>query len=108
MAVSNTVTVLMRTAGISRLLHGIDGPRIVTQHVRVTLATILAALVAALLLWVLPGSGTGSWLAALLTVVVVGVVMTAVYFAGLRVLRVTELSDLLAPFVNKLRRLARR
>ncbi|GAA4835093.1 murein biosynthesis integral membrane protein MurJ [Luteimicrobium xylanilyticum] len=108
MAVSNTATVLLRTAGVSRLLHGLDGPRIASQHVRVALATLLAALVGALLLWVLPGSGTGSWFAALATVVAAGVVMSAVYFAGLRVLRVTELSDLLAPFVNKLRRLARR
>ena len=108
MAVSNTATVLLRTAGVSRLLHGLDGPRILSQHARVVVATVLSALVGALALWVLPGSGTASWLGSLVTVVVVGLVMTGVYFAGLRLLRVTELSDLLAPFVNKLRRLARR
>jgi len=108
MAVSNTATVLLRTAGVSRLLHGLDGPRVLSQHARVVLATLASALVGALVLWVLPGSGTSSWLGALATVAVAGIVMTGVYFAGLRALRVTELSDLLAPFVNKLRRLARR
>ncbi|MGC5165370.1 murein biosynthesis integral membrane protein MurJ [Luteimicrobium sp. DT211] len=108
MAVSNTATVLLRTAGVSRLLHGLDGPRVLSQHARVVVATLLAAAVGAVALWALPGDGTASWIGALVTVVVAGVVMTVVYFAGLRLLRVTELSDLLAPFVNKLRRVARR
>ncbi|GMA23704.1 hypothetical protein GCM10025864_14630 [Luteimicrobium album] len=108
MAVSNTATVLLRTAGVSRLLHGLDGQRIIGQHVRVALATIVSAIAGAFVLAILPGDFMRSWFAALGTLVLVGTIMSGVYVGGLRVLRVTELADLLAPFVNKLRRLARR
>jgi putative peptidoglycan lipid II flippase len=108
MAVSNTLTVMLRSFGVSRTLRGMDGRRILRQHVRVLLATLVAAALGVGLMHVLPGDGSGSWLAAVVVVGVVGVVMTGVYVALLHVLRVTELTDLLAPFAARLRRLTRR
>ena len=44
------------------------------------------------------------WTEAVLTCVVVGLVMLAVYVGLLRVLRVSELTDLVAPVLRRLRR----
>jgi putative peptidoglycan lipid II flippase len=108
MAISNTLVVLLRSFGVSRTLHGMDAHRVLRQHVRVLVATLVASAVGLGLLHVLPGDGSGSWLASVVVVALVGTVMTAVYIVGLRMLHVTELAELAAPFTGRLRRLVRR
>ena len=104
MSLSNVVAVLLRTAGLRRKLHGLDAFRIVRMHVK----TILAAGVSAAVGWgvlQLFGDLYGlSWLRAALVTTVVGIVMTAVYIGGLKVMRVRELDQLADPLLRKLGR----
>jgi putative peptidoglycan lipid II flippase len=104
MSLSNLVAVLLRTAGLRRKLHGLDGSRIVQMHVK----TVLAAGVSAAIGWgvlQLFGDLYGlSWLRAALVTTVVGTVMTAVYLGGLKVMRVRELDQLADPLLRKLGR----
>jgi len=104
MSLSNVVAVLLRTAGLRRKLHGLDAFRIVRMHVK----TILAAGVSAAVGWgvlQLFGDLYGlSWLRAALVTTVVGIIMTAVYIGGLKVMRVRELDQLADPLLRKLGR----
>jgi putative peptidoglycan lipid II flippase len=52
----------------------------------------------------LGGSHVGSWPDALLVTAVAGAAMGAVYLAGLKLLRVRELEDALAPLMRRLKR----
>jgi putative peptidoglycan lipid II flippase len=72
-------------------------------------AALGSALAAAGALWLMgayqpDGFAWSSRPAALVTIAVVGPVMLAVYFVLLKVLRVTELEDLLQPLLGRLRR----
>ncbi|MEV0892970.1 murein biosynthesis integral membrane protein MurJ [Promicromonospora sp. NPDC050262] len=112
-ALSNWITVLLRTGGLKRKLGGrLDGGRIFVLHAK----TVLAAAVAGGAGWgvyqlvggfdVLTfGKGwvltmlSGLWVTALC-----GLVMLAVYVLLLRLLRVEELNGLLGPVLARLRR----
>ncbi|MFJ3402744.1 murein biosynthesis integral membrane protein MurJ [Promicromonospora sp. NPDC090134] len=112
-ALSNWITVLLRTGGLKRKLGGrLDGGRIFVLHAK----TVLAATVAGGAGWgvyqlvggfdVLSfGKGwvltmlSGLWVTALC-----GLVMLAVYVLLLRLLRVEELNGLLGPVLARLRR----
>ncbi|MET4225551.1 murein biosynthesis integral membrane protein MurJ [Oerskovia enterophila] len=104
MSLSNMIVVLLRTAGLRRKLHGLDAFRIVRMHVK----TILAAGASAAVGWgvlQLFGDLYGlSWLRAAVVTAVVGIVMTAVYIGGLKVMRVRELDQLADPLLRKLGR----
>ncbi|HEY8296277.1 MAG TPA: virulence factor MviN, partial [Micrococcaceae bacterium] len=81
---------------------------IFTAHLRFIAAAALSGAVGAIVLWLFGGfSAEGfSWAsryAAALVLAVVGLAMAAVYFAALKLFRVSELEDLLAPFKAKLR-----
>ena len=112
-ALSNWVTVLLRTRGLRKKLDGrLDGGRVLLLHAK----TILAAGVAGLAGWGVYqlvggfealsfGKGwlltmlSGLWVTALC-----GLVMLAVYVVLLRLLRVEELNRLLAPVLARLKR----
>lgn len=112
MSLSNVVAVALRTVGLRRTLHGLDGARILRLHVKTTIAALVSAGAGwgVLQLW---SSFVGeifglSWGQAVAVVVAAGAVMTAVYVGGLKLMRVRELDQLAGPVVRKLRRLARR
>lgn len=81
---------------------------IFTAHLRFIAAAAVSGAVGAGLLWLFGGFSAegfswGSRYAAALVLAVVGLAMAAVYFAALKLFRVSELEDLLAPFKAKLR-----
>ncbi|MFI2361458.1 murein biosynthesis integral membrane protein MurJ [Promicromonospora sp. NPDC019610] len=112
-ALSNWITVLLRTGGLKRKLGGrLDGGRIFVLHAKAVLAAAVAG-----------GAGWGvyqlvggfdvlsfdkGWLFTMLSglwvTALCGVVMLAVYVLLLRLLRVKELNGLLGPVLARLRR----
>ena len=100
MSLSNVAGVLARSRSLRRLLGGVDGARIVRMHVRAALA---AAVVGVLVRDAVGGGASSGWLQAVLTCAVVGAVMAVVYYAGLRIMRVSEV-DSLAMIVRRVLR----
>ncbi|WP_373427187.1 murein biosynthesis integral membrane protein MurJ [Arthrobacter sp. B3I4] len=105
----NILSVMVSAFFLRRLLGHLDGPRVASSYIRMGYAALGSALAAAGALWLLgsyqpDGFAWSSRPAALVTVVVVGPVMLAVYFLLLKILRVTELQDLLQPLLGRLRR----
>ncbi|MFD7309210.1 murein biosynthesis integral membrane protein MurJ [Promicromonospora sp. NPDC059942] len=112
-ALSNWITVLLRTGGLKRKLGGrLDGGRIFVLHAKAVLAAVVAG-----------GAGWGvyqlvggfdvlsfgsGWLFTMLSglwvTALCGLVMLAVYVLLLRLLRVEELNGLLGPVLARLRR----
>ena len=112
-ALSNWITVLLRTRGLKRKLDGrLDGGRVLLLHAK----TLLAAAVSGGVGWGVYqliggfdalsfGSGwvltmlSGLWITALC-----GLIMLVIYVVLLRLLRVDELNRLLAPVLARLKR----
>ena len=88
---------------LRRRLGGIDGARVLQVMARATLAALVsAALGFGLLLLIRLWLSTGL-VASIIQCAVVGTVMSLAYAAVLRVLRVTELDNLLIPVLRRLR-----
>ncbi|MFJ2300660.1 murein biosynthesis integral membrane protein MurJ [Oerskovia paurometabola] len=104
MSLSNVVAVLLRTAGLRRKLHGLDAFRIVRMHVKTALAAGVSAGIGWGVLQLFGDLYGLSWLRAAVVTTVVGIVMTAVYIGGLKVMRVRELDQLADPLLRKLGR----
>ncbi len=104
MSISNVVAVLLRTAGLRRKLHGLDAFRIVRMHVKTALAAGVSAGIGWGVLQLFGDLYGLSWLRAALVTTVVGIVMTAVYIGGLKIMRVRELDQLADPLLRKLGR----
>lgn len=105
----NILSVMVSAFFLRRLLGHLDGPRVASSYIRMGYAALGSAIAGAGALWLMgsyqaDGFAWSSRPAALVTVVVVGPVMLAVYFVLLKVLRVTELQDLLQPLLGRLRR----
>ncbi|QDY89718.1 murein biosynthesis integral membrane protein MurJ [Arthrobacter sp. UKPF54-2] len=105
----NVLSVIVSAFFLRRLLGHLDGPRVASSYIRMGYAALGSALAGAGALWLMgsyraDGFAWSSRPAALVTIVVVGPVMLAVYFVLLKVLRVTELQDLLQPLLGRLRR----
>jgi len=105
----NILSVIVSAFFLRRLLGHLDGPRVASSYIRMGYAALGSALAAAGALWLMgsyrpDGFAWSSRPAALVTIVVVGPVMLAVYFVLLKALRVTELQDLLQPLLGRLRR----
>jgi len=101
--------VIVSATFLRRLLGHLDGPRIASSYIRMGYAALGSALAGAVALWLLgsynpDGYAWSDRIAALVTIVVVGPVMLAVYFLLLKLFRVTELQDLLQPLLGRLRR----
>ena len=105
----NILSVIVSAIFLRRLLGHLDGPRIASSYIRMGYAALGSALAGAVALWLLgsynpDGFAWSDRIAALVTIVVVGPVMLAVYFLLLKLFRVTELEDLLQPLLGRLRR----
>jgi murein biosynthesis integral membrane protein MurJ len=92
MSVSYGVGAVAALVAVGRRLHGIDGSRVATLHVKAMIAAGLSAAVAMGVLRLLgPVDG---WTDAVVTCAVVGTVVTAAYVGLLAVMRVPELTVL--------------
>jgi putative peptidoglycan lipid II flippase len=105
----NILSVIVSAFFLRRLLGHLDGPRVANSYIRMGYAALGSAIAAALALWLMgsynpDGFAWSSRPAALVTIVVVGPVMLAVYLFLLRIFHVTELRDLLQPLLGRLRR----
>lgn len=102
MALSYWVGAVIALAAIRRRLGGIDGRRVLQTHVKALIAAIFAAAAGlGMLAWYGPVQSFGD---ALLTCVLGGVLMSAVYVAVLIALRAGELRSLIGPVLRRLRR----
>jgi putative peptidoglycan lipid II flippase len=105
----NILSVIVSAFFLRRLLGHLDGPRIANSYIRMGYAALGSAIAGAVALWLLgsyspDGFAWSSRIAALVTIVVVGPVMLAVYLFLLKVFRVSELRDLMQPLLGRLRR----
>ncbi|AEG45686.1 murein biosynthesis integral membrane protein MurJ [Isoptericola variabilis] len=103
-ALSTWISVLLRIRGMRRKLHGIDGHRVLRLYVRAGLAAAVAGGLGWLVVRLMDGYDVASWPHALGATAAAGVVMTVVYLAGLKLLRVRELDDALAPILRRVKR----
>jgi putative peptidoglycan lipid II flippase len=112
LAISMSISIIiqMLTAGIllRRRISGLEMPRIVRSLVLYSAAAVPAVLVGAGLVWLL-GGYTGGWalasvLGAIVTMALVGVVMSAVYVGALILMRSPELREAITPITRRLRR----
>ncbi len=103
-ALSTWISVLLRIRGMRRKLHGIDGHRVLRLYVRATLSAAVAGGLGWLVVRLMDGYDVGSWPHALGVTAVAGLVMTGAYLAGLKLLRVRELDDALAPVLRRIKR----
>lgn len=103
-ALSTWVSVLLRIRGMRRKLDGIDGPRVMRLYVRAAVSAVVAGGLGWLVVRLMDGTDLTSWGHALLVTAVAGLVMLAAYVGMLKLLRVRELDDALAPVLRRLRR----
>ena len=103
-SLSAWVSVLLRVQGMRRLLHGIDGARVLRLYVRAGLAAGVAAALGWFSARLLGAHEALTWVHALAVTGIVGLVMLAAYVALLRLLRVQELDSALRPLRRRLRR----
>jgi putative peptidoglycan lipid II flippase len=104
MAAGYTVGAIGCAVLLRRRIGSLDGTRVIRTYVRLACAAVPAALVA----WASSGAShrllDGSWLAAAVALVVGGSLLVAVFVATCRLLHVTELAEVAAPVLARLRR----
>ncbi|WP_150307375.1 murein biosynthesis integral membrane protein MurJ [Planctomonas psychrotolerans] len=114
LAVVSTITgglqALLAAYLLRKRLGSLDGHRILRSLVQFTVAAIVSALVGFIALVALGGNradglALSSVVGALVTMIVVGTVMTVVYLAILRLMRSAEFATLANPVIARLRRL---
>lgn len=103
-ALSTWISLLLRVRGMSRKLQGMDGPRILRMYVRAGTAAVVAGGIGWLAVHLMDGHTASSWPHAVLVTAVAGIVMGAVYLGLLKLLRVQELDQALAPILRRLGR----
>ena len=105
-ALSTWISLLLRLRGMNRKLHGMDGGRVLRLYVRAALAATVAGVLGWGVVHLMEGGAAASWPHAVLVTAVGGLVMVAAYLGMLKLLRVRELDDALAPILRRLRRSA--
>ncbi|MFE7404882.1 murein biosynthesis integral membrane protein MurJ [Isoptericola sp. NPDC057559] len=103
-AVSTWISLLLRVRGMRHKLHGIDGRRVMRLYVRATIGAGVAALLGWLTVRLMDGYVVTSWGHSVLVTSVAGIVMMLGYVLSLKVLRVRELDDALAPVLRRIKR----
>ncbi|WP_240643973.1 murein biosynthesis integral membrane protein MurJ [Antribacter gilvus] len=111
-ALSNWVTVLLRTSGLRKKLGGLDSVRILTLHVRAGVAAAISGAAAWGVYRLVGGNDVLAWdgpriltvLNALWVTALCGGVMLLLYLALLKLFRVRELDTLARPLLRKLGR----
>lgn len=108
LSLSNVVGLTLRANGLRRRLGGLGGRGVARVHVLAAIAAIVAAGVGfALRIWVLPGldSATGNpYLVGGFVCAVVGTTMLLVYGVMLKVMRVSEVDELVRSVTRRVRR----
>lgn len=104
MAASNLVAVVLRVRGITERLNGLDVARIVRLHVQLVVAAAIASAGGYLVLRVWGFTADNTWWWAVFICILVTTVMVALYVLTLQVMRVQELTALLAPIRRKISR----
>ncbi len=104
MAASNLVAVVLRVRGITERLNGLDVARIVRLHVQLVVAAAVASAGGYLVLRVWGFTADNTWWWAVFICILVTTVMVALYVLTLQVMRVQELTALLAPIRRKISR----
>ena len=104
--VGNILSVVISAFFLRRMLGHLDGARIANSYIRMGYAALGSAIAGAGALWLMgsynpDGFAWQNRLTALVTLVVVGPVMLAVYFVLLRLFRVSELRDMLRPLLGR-------
>jgi putative peptidoglycan lipid II flippase len=94
---------------LRRKIGGIDGARILRSLLKYTLAATPAIIVGALVLFMMGGTVDGGFavssrITAIISMVVIGLAMSAAYFGMLILLRVPELKVVLDPALARIRR----
>lgn len=103
-SLSAWVSVLLRVRGMDRLLHGMDGPRIVRLHSRAGVAATVAGALGWATARVLGADAGLTWGHAVGVSATAGAVMVLTYVGLLMLMRVRELDDALRPLRSRLRR----
>jgi putative peptidoglycan lipid II flippase len=103
-SLSTWVSVLLRVRGMRRLLHGIDGARVLRLYVRAGIAAGVAAALGWAAARLLGADDSLTWGHALTVTAVAGLVMLLAYTAVLLLLRVRELDAAVRPLLRRLRR----
>lgn len=98
MSASNLVAVLLRVRGMRDRLEGLDLARIVRLHVQLVVSAVIAALLGWLVLHVWGFTPGDSWIHAVAVTLLVLTTMISVYVLALRIMGVSELASLAAPF----------
>lgn len=101
-ALSNVVAALVAVGWLGRRLDGLPIAGVVRTTVRVFVASLPAALVALGVVWVAELMSSGR-LAALITLLVGGILFVLLYVAAARRMRVRELDSVLEPLSRRLR-----
>lgn len=105
--VGNILSVFLSSHYLRRLLGHLDGAHVARSYIRMGYAATGSAVVGAAAVGLLGGYNPSGFIwssnfAALGAIVIIAVPMLIVYFVLLRVFRVTELRDLLAPILGRL------
>ncbi|WP_166844229.1 murein biosynthesis integral membrane protein MurJ [Isoptericola sp. BMS4] len=103
-ALSTWISLLLRVRGMQRKLHGMDGRRVLRLYVRAVIGAGIAGGMGWLTVRLLDGGDLTSWGHAVLATAAGGLVMVVAYVLALKVLRVRELDDALAPILRRLHR----
>lgn len=107
--VGNIIAVVVSHLFLVRKIGSYGAGRIYDVHVRLTIAGLVAAAFGAGVLWLFGAYQPNGFVwqsvgSAAVVLLVAGPLMVAVYVAMLKVLRVTELSDFLAPLLSRFKR----
>jgi putative peptidoglycan lipid II flippase len=107
--VSGTAQAVLAAHLLRRRLGGIDGKRILRSLVKYLVATILPVILGLVLLVLLGGVREGGFAVsgiapAILSMTLIGLVMSAVYFGLLLLMRTSELRGFIDPLVDRIRR----
>jgi putative peptidoglycan lipid II flippase len=108
-SLGNVIAVVVSHLFLTRSIGGYGAGHVFDVHVRLTLAGIVAATAGTALSWMFGGYDASGfvWQSKLNAVVVLaagGIVMSVVYLGMLKLLRITELDDFLAPLLARFRR----
>ncbi|AUZ86213.1 murein biosynthesis integral membrane protein MurJ [Arthrobacter agilis] len=108
-SLGNAIAVVVSHAFLTRAIGPYGAGHVFDVHVRLVIAGIVAALAGTAVSWAFGGYDAGGfvWQSKLNAVVVLamgGIVLSVVYLAMLRLLRITELSQILGPLLARFRR----
>jgi len=106
MSVSYAIGAVVALTMLRRRLDGIDGGRVLRLHIRVVLAAAVAGAAGWFVVHQIGGLADAGLGRSALVCVGVGLLMTGIYVGLLRIMRVSELDDLVRPLLRRVSRSA--